>query len=147
MNAVSRPVIVVDGVFFQYLASGIARLWQALLHEWSDSGFIDHVVFLVRGGRARPDIPGLRCVEIALHDYARTGSDSLELEKVCRSLNADLFISTYYTSPTSTPSFFFGYDMIPEVCGMDLTQEVWCEKRRAILHGAAHLMISEKSGT
>jgi glycosyltransferase involved in cell wall biosynthesis len=139
-----RPRIVVDGVIFQYQSSGIARVWAALLEEWAKSGFIDHVVLLDRGGGV-PQVPGLRSEKFILHDYARTGADSLALEQVCQELDADLFVSTYYTTPTATSSFFFGYDMIPEMIGADLSQEVWREKRRAILHAAARLMISENS--
>jgi glycosyltransferase involved in cell wall biosynthesis len=141
----SRPRIVVDGVFFQYQSSGIARVWTALLDEWAKSRFIEQIVFLIRGRTNPLQIPGLRCERIDAHDYARTGADSLVLERICRKLDADLFVSTYYTTPTTTPSFFFGYDMIPEVIGADLSQEGWREKRRAILHAAAHLMISENS--
>jgi glycosyltransferase involved in cell wall biosynthesis len=141
----SRPLIAVDGVFFQYLSTGISRVWSALFDEWSKTGFIDHVVFLARPGDNRPNCPAVRCVEIPAHAYDRTGEVSIELERVCRNLGIDLFVSTYYTSPIGTPSFFFGYDMIPEMRGLDLTREMWREKRRAILHGAAHVMISENS--
>jgi glycosyltransferase involved in cell wall biosynthesis len=140
-----RPRIVVDGLFFQRQSSGIARVWTALLEEWAKSGFIRHIIFLDRGGAGAPQIPGLRCQRIHAHDYARTGADSLALERVCRQLDADLFVSTYYTTPTATPSLFFGYDMIPEMIGADLAREAWREKRRAILHAAARLMISENS--
>jgi glycosyltransferase involved in cell wall biosynthesis len=140
-----RPRIIVDGVFFQYQFSGIARVWTALLEEWAKSGFIEHVVFLDRRHSDVPRIPGLRYKRIEMHDYGRTGADSLALERICRELDADLFVSTYYTTPTATPSFFFGYDMIPEAIGADLSEEQWREKRRAILHAAAHLTISENS--
>ena len=145
MDAAPHPRIVVDGVFFQYQSSGIARVWRALLEEWAESGFIKHVVLLNRGGNDAARIPGLRSERFILHDYARTGADSLALEQICRELDADLFVSTYYTTPTAIPSFFFGYDMIPEMIGADLSREVWREKRRAILHAAARLMISENS--
>lgn len=136
--------IVVDGVFFQYRSSGIARVWKVLLEEWTKSGFIDHVTFLDRGIDA-PQIPGLCYKRIGAHGYVRTGADSIELERICREVDASLFVSTYYTTPIATPSFFFGYDMIPEMIGADLSHEVWREKRRAILHASARLMISENS--
>jgi glycosyltransferase involved in cell wall biosynthesis len=145
MLAELRPRIAVDGVFFQRQSSGIARVWTALLEEWAKSGFIRHIIFLDRSGTSAPQIPGLCCERIHAHDYARTGADSLALERVCRKLDADLFVSTYYTTPTATPSLFFGYDMIPEMIGADLSREAWREKRRAILHAAARLMISENS--
>jgi glycosyltransferase involved in cell wall biosynthesis len=141
----SRPRIIVDGVFFQYLSSGIARVWTALLEEWAKSGFIEHVVLLDRGGNTAPRVPNLRRNKIDAHDYARTGADSLALERICQELDADLFVSTYYTTPTATPSVFFGYDMIPETIGADLSEEQWREKHRAILHAAAHVTISENS--
>lgn len=145
MDTVRHPRVVVDGIFFQYASSGIARVWTALFEEWAKSGFNQHVVFLDRGGNAAPQMKGLRCKKIAAHDWARTGADSLALEKICRELEADLFVSTYYTTPTATPSFFFGYDMIPEMIGADLSREGWREKRRAILHASARLMISRNS--
>jgi glycosyltransferase involved in cell wall biosynthesis len=145
MHAAPAPRIVVDGVFYQYHSSGIARVWAAVLEEWAKSGFIERVVFLDRGGRSVPQIPGLCCRKIDAHDYAQTGADSLALERICRELRAGLFVSTYYTAPTATPSFFFGYDMIPEMIGADLSTEMWREKKRAILHASARLMISENS--
>jgi glycosyltransferase involved in cell wall biosynthesis len=145
MDAVRPPRIVVDGIFFQYASSGISRVWAALLDEWAKSRFIEHVIVLDRGGGSAPRVEGLKHKAIALHHYATTGADSLALERICRELDADLFVSTYYTTPTATPSVFFGYDMIPETVGADLSEEQWREKRRAILHAAAHVMISDNS--
>ncbi|WP_461369255.1 glycosyltransferase family 4 protein [Candidatus Darwinibacter acetoxidans] len=143
-SAVNRPLIVVDGLFWQYLSSGIGRVWENLFREWIKSDFIDNMILLDRAGTA-PQFPGVHSYTIAKHDYAQTGRDSLYLERVCRQLGADLFISTYYSTPTTTPSFFSGYDMIPEVLGFPLVDEPWNEKRRAILHAAGHSMISRNS--
>jgi glycosyltransferase involved in cell wall biosynthesis len=145
MDAVPPPRIVVDGIFFQYASSGISRVWTALFDEWAKSRFIEQAVILDRRGGRVPSIGGLKHKAIASHHYAATGADSLALERICRELNADLFVSTYYTTPTETPSVFFGYDMIPETIGADLSEEQWREKRRAILHAAAHVTISENS--
>ncbi len=139
-----RPRFVVDGVYWQYLSSGIGRVWRSMLEEWVKAGLADHFVVLDRIGTA-PRIPGVHYRTVAAHDYGRGAEDSLYLERVCRELGADLFISTYYTTPTATPSFFYGYDMIPEMTGVDLTEEVWQEKARAIRHAAGHLMISHSS--
>ncbi len=141
--------LVVDGVIFQYRLSGIARVWAALLREWKKSGFARNVVFLDRGGTYQSELDqgnhDMRVERIKKHDFTRTGSDSLALEEICLKVKADLFVSTFYTTPTLTPSLFFGYDMIPEVKGVDLGHEGWREKKRAILHAAAHLMISKSS--
>lgn len=138
------PRILVDGIYWQYLASGIGRVWQSMLEEWVKDGLADHFVVLDRAGTA-PRIPGVHYRTIAAHDYGRCGADSLYLERICRDLGADLFVSTYYSTPTTTPSFFFGYDMIPEVTGLDLSDEGWQEKARAIRHAAGHAMISRSS--
>lgn len=142
--AVQRPRILVDGIFWQYLSSGIGRVWENLLREWVVSGFADNVVVLDRAGTA-PRIPGVHYWTIARHDYLRTGYDSLYLDAVCRRFDADIFVSTYYSAPTTTPSFFAGYDMIPEVLGFPLRNDAWREKQRAILHASAHSMISRNS--
>jgi FkbM family methyltransferase len=139
-----QPRIVVDGIFYQYLASGVSRVWTSLLEEWAKSGFAQHVVVLDRAGTA-PRIAGVHYRTIAAHDYRQTGRDSLYLERICRELEADLFISTYYSTPTDTPSVFMGYDMIPEVLGFELADETWKEKHRAIQHAATHIMISANS--
>lgn len=143
-TAVKRPRIVVDGIFWQHLSGGIGRVWENLLREWVVSGFSDNVIVLDRAGTA-PRIRGVHYWTISKHDYAQTGRDSLYLEAVCRQLDANLFVSTYYSTPTTTPSFFSGYDMIPEVLGFPLTDETWKEKRRAIVHAAGHSMISRNS--
>ena len=95
-TAVQRPRILVDGIFWQYLSSGIGRLWENVLREWVASGFADNVILLDRAGTA-PRIPGVHYWTIARHDYAQTGRDSLYLESICRRLDADVFVSTYYS--------------------------------------------------
>lgn len=140
----TRPKILVDGVFYQHLGSGIARVWTAVLQAWAASGFAEHVVLLDRAGTA-PRIPGVHTRTIRAHDKASPGADSLHLERICREEGADLFVSTYYTAPTATPSVFMGYDMIPEALGFPLADETWREKHRAILHASSHIMISRNS--
>lgn len=144
IGASVRPRIVVDGIFFQYGRSGIARVWTCLLEEWVRSGFADNLVLLDRAGTA-PRIEGIRARCIPAHDYREVGRDSLSLERACRELGADLFVSTYYSTPTNTPSVFMGYDMIPEVLGFDVEEESWREKHRAIQHASTHIMVSANS--
>jgi hypothetical protein len=137
--------ILIDCVVFQYLDSGISRVWRGLLTQWAeDADFADQIVVLDRKGTA-PRLRGLHYRTINAHDYARTGADSLYLQRICDEEGADLFVSSYYTTPTTTASVFFGYDMIPEVIGTNLTEEGWLEKHRAIEHAGAHIMISQSS--
>jgi glycosyltransferase involved in cell wall biosynthesis len=141
-NANTRPKIAIDGVFFQLYKTGIARVWKSLLEEWVNTEFGKHIVVLDRAGTA-PKIEGISYYQIPAYDYNNTDADREMLQQVCNELEAELFISTYYTTPIDTPSVFMGYDMIPEVLGFDLSNPMWQEKRRGIEHASAFLTISE----
>ena len=138
------PRIVIDGIFFQLQNTGIARVWQSLLEEWVISGFAQHLVVLDRNYTA-PQIRGIEYRHIEAYDYGQTGIDSQRLQFICHEVGADLFISTYYTTPLSTPSIFIAHDMIPEVMGADLNEPMWVEKKQGILHASRYLAISHNT--
>ncbi len=141
----AEPVkIIVDGVFFQLYNTGIARLWESVLREWSRSEFGKSVVVLDRNGTS-PKIPGIQYLTIPAFSYEDVDADRELLQTICDQENANLFISTYYTTPVSTPSVFMGYDMIPEVMSWDLEQPMWQSKHHAIAHADAHITISENT--
>ena len=137
-----HPQITVDGVFFQLYQTGIARVWESLLEEWVNSGFAKHIIVLDRAGTA-PKIPGIRYRSIPDYDYNNTEADREMLQQVCDEEGTDLFISSYYTTPTTTPSVFMAYDMIPEVMGCDMSDPMWQEKHHAIQHASTYIAISE----
>lgn len=146
---VSAPVedgpIVVDGVIFEYAAnSGVERVWRSFLREWVASGFAERVLFLDRAG-AGPRIPGLPTRSIPAWDSRRTAEDSVRLQRICNEEKASLFVSTYYTSPISTPSLMLVHDFIPERLGLDTSDTVWSEKRLTIEHASAYVCVSEST--
>ncbi|WP_068076504.1 glycosyltransferase family 4 protein [Novosphingobium lentum] len=143
-SARRKPRILIDGVFFQLGSSGIARVWINLLKAWVMSGFADNVVLLDRGKTA-PRIDGVIYRTIDAHSWDTVDGDARYLQEICDSEQADLFISTYYTTPTSTPTVFFGHDMIPERMGFELDDLWWRQKRRAIQYAAGHIMVSQSS--
>jgi hypothetical protein len=67
------------------------------------------------------------------------------LQQICDEEAADLFISTYYTTPRSTPSVFMAYDMIPEILEWSLDHPMWQEKHDAIRYASAYISISENT--
>ncbi|MDJ0555658.1 MAG: glycosyltransferase [Microcoleaceae cyanobacterium MO_207.B10] len=136
--------ILVDGVFFQLNNTGIARVWKSLLSAWVKDGFAQHILVLDRGGNA-PKIPGIEYRTVPRYDYSRIESDRQILQGICDAEQADLFISTYYTTPISTPSVFMAYDMIPEVFGKNLNHPEWQEKHHGISHGVSYITISENT--
>ncbi|MDJ1167896.1 glycosyltransferase family 1 protein [Roseofilum sp. BLCC_M154] len=137
------PTIAIDGVFFQLYNTGIARVWRSLLAEWAKTDFANHILLLDRSNTAQ--VPGITSRIVPAYDYNNTEADKQMLQEVCDREGADLFISTYYTTPLSTPSVFMAYDMIPEVLGADLNQPMWREKHHAISHADAYISISEST--
>lgn len=137
--------ILIDAVFFQYNRSGIARVWHSLLLEWARDGFCDQLLVLDRQNTA-PRIPGIAYRNIPLHNYAAPDADRAMLQQVCDEEGASLFVSSYYTTPISTPSVFMAYDMIPEVLNWDTaTKAIWVEKHAGIRHARAHIAISHNT--
>jgi glycosyltransferase involved in cell wall biosynthesis len=137
-------IIVIDGVFFQLYRTGIARVWRSLLQEWAEDSFSKYIVVLDRAGTA-PKIPGIKYRTVSPYDYDTTKADREMLQQICDEEGADLFISTYYTTPLSTPSVFMAYDMIPEVLGANINEPMWQEKHYGISHASAYISISENT--
>jgi glycosyltransferase involved in cell wall biosynthesis len=140
----SGLTILVDGVFFQMYRAGIARVWRSLLEEWAENGFAKHIVVLDRAGTA-PKITGINYRTISAYNYQTVEEDRQMLQQVCDEEGADLFISTYYTTPLSTPSTFMAYDMIPEVTGVDINQPMWREKHNSIRQASTYISISKNT--
>jgi glycosyltransferase involved in cell wall biosynthesis len=139
------PVTVIDGVFFQMNNTGIARLWKALLAEWAGTEFGSSIVVLDRIGTA-PRFPGIRYRVVPAYDYMPPDWDRTMLQQVCAEEKAEMFLSTYYTTPISTPSVFLAYDMIPEFTDCyDLSEPQWQEKHRAIRQASAFIAISRST--
>ena len=122
----------------------IARVWRSLLEEWVDSGFAKHIVVLDRAGTA-PSVAGIKYRQVPPYDYGDTDSDRAMLQQICDEENADLFISSYYTTPLSTPSVFLAHDMIPELMGANLNHPMWREKHYGIQHATAYISVSENT--
>ena len=139
---VEPPRVVLDAVFFQLQTTGIAHMWSALMQQWSESEFAPHLVVLDRGGTA-PRLPGFTYREMPELRHYDSSAQRFALQAVCDSEHADVLLSTYYTTGTSTPSIMCAYDMIPEVMGFDLHAPMWRDKRRAIEHAGAFVAISQ----
>ncbi len=138
------PRVLIDGVYFQVGRTGIGRVWTSLLREWIADGFAEHLLFLDRGGTA-PRLDGVRYLTVPPYDYRFTGNDAARLQALCDQEGADVFVSTYYSAPLTTPSVFVAYDMIPEVYGFELDTPMWREKHYGVQHAGAHVAISHST--
>jgi glycosyltransferase involved in cell wall biosynthesis len=133
--------VVVDGVFFQLVNSGIARVWSSIvphLAQYPDM----HIVVLDRG--STPSFSGIERVPFPSYKMnSNTAADSLLIEKFCRAFGAQVFTSTYYTTPLTIPSTLMVYDMIPEILG--LHSKPWQEKQIAINFAVNYACISRST--
>jgi glycosyltransferase involved in cell wall biosynthesis len=139
--------VVIDGVIFQLagtgLASTVARVWSSLLPHLSKYDDLE-LVLLDRG-----NAPGLMGIEkVAFPSYKMntgTAADSFLIEKFCKELGGDVFISTYYTTPVTVPSVLVVHDMIPEILGFDLNIRPWQEKQIAINFAVNYACVSRST--
>lgn len=134
--------VLVDGVFFQLASTGIARVWASILPKLTARPDVE-IVMLDRGNA--PEIEGIERIAFPSYTWNNTAADSLLVDTFARKIGADVFLSTYYTSPTSIPSVLLVYDMIPEVLGFDLSARAWKEKEAAISFAQYYVCISENT--
>ena len=136
--------IVIDGIFFERGRTGIFRMWDSILKEWSTTPFARRVVVLDRSGHA-PRHPGIQYRVVPRADTTNLKGEQKLLETICEQENAGLFVSTYYTSVETVPSMMPVYDMIPEKTGFDLTEPDWVAKHLAIKRASAFCCISHST--
>jgi glycosyltransferase involved in cell wall biosynthesis len=134
--------LLVDGVFFQLADTGIARVWRSILPGLVAEGF--EIFLLDRGGA--PQIEGVTLLPFPRYrpDQAMA-ADSELIQKVCDQIGADVFTTTYYTTPLATPMAMLVYDMIPELFGFDINQTIWIEKEVCISYAQRFLCISQST--
>jgi glycosyltransferase involved in cell wall biosynthesis len=139
-----EPKVVIDAIFFQVANSGIARVWRSIFHEWSESFLLEGAVIIDRD-RTCPRFDSFVYEDMPRYDFVHTCQDVFAIEEICKKHNADIFMSTYYTTPISIPSLMMLYDMIPERFGFDLSIRGWREKDMAIRHASGFLSISHNT--
>lgn len=136
--------LLVDGVFFQLNNTGIARVWTSVLKILTnDTRF--KIYFLDRGNA--PSISGISYLPFPAYTVSYTPNDSILIQDICDEFKIDVFTSTYYTTPLSTPMLLMVYDMIPELFNFDMSSRVWAEKISSICYAQRYLCISENTKT
>lgn len=138
-----RTTLLIDGIFFQLTQSGIGRVWASVLPGLIAQPDLD-ILVLDRGGL--PDINGLKRIPFPTYTQERyNADDSALIQKICDEYSVDVFTSTYYTTPLTTPMFLLVYDMIPELFDFDMQQRGWEEKATAISYARQHISISQNT--
>ncbi len=141
---IGSPKILIDGILFQFEKTGMIRIWKSLLEEWAKNGFAQYLIILDRGGNV-PKISGVKYRFVPSYDYTTIERDREMLQQVCDQECADLFISTYYTTPIKTQSVCITYDLIPEIMGADLKAPKEQAKHDAISYASTYISISENT--
>jgi glycosyltransferase involved in cell wall biosynthesis len=134
--------LLVDGFFFQINNTGIARVWRSILPHLAAREDL-HVYMLDRGNA--PMIESVTYIPFPTNSFSQCADDSILIQRVCDQFGIDVFTSTYYTTPLSTPMLLMVHDMIPELFQFDLTQRAWMEKDTAICFSQRYLCISENT--
>ncbi|AIQ89173.1 glycosyl transferase family protein [Methylobacterium oryzae CBMB20] len=131
--------ILIDGVFFQLAQSGIARVWNSLIPILNS--YPDVSIILADRGNC-PNIVGVKSVPFPAYHASYAADDSILLQKLCDFHRADIFLSTFFTTPLETPSVQVVYDMIPERFSFDLRDRFWAEKETALSYARWFVCIS-----
>ncbi|TYP93264.1 MULTISPECIES: glycosyltransferase family 4 protein, partial [Nitrosomonas] len=134
--------LLVDGVFFQLSNSGIARVWRSVLELLVADGRFQ-IYFLDRG--KAPSISGIEYIPFPSYLATNCPADSQLIQDICDFYQIDVFSSTYYTTPISTPMVLMVHDMIPELFNFDLSHTDWMEKMTAICYAQRYLCVSENT--
>ncbi len=142
--------IVIDGLVFQdkpHRHLGISRIWKHLIPELVKQLPHCSIILLKRQGTS---ISFAGVTEVAVPAYqpgaeAVLDADDAMLGQVCAELNADLFLSTYFSRASGIPNLLLVYDMIPEVMNWNLSSPMWVAKQRAISTARKLLSISKST--
>jgi hypothetical protein len=132
------PIIVIDGVIFQINQGKLARVWSSTLEHWSQLEISQYIVILDRNNSA-PRWEEFKYWPTESYDYNCTGKDARKIQAICDRLQANLFISTFYTSSLTTPSLLLLASKLPEE---NDNLQVDLEKHYAILSASRIIAFS-----
>jgi ADP-heptose:LPS heptosyltransferase/tetratricopeptide (TPR) repeat protein/glycosyltransferase involved in cell wall biosynthesis/GT2 family glycosyltransferase len=140
--------IVIDGVIFQLQsgkAQGILRVWRNLIPELIGQMPDAHITILQRDGYPIP-LDGVNIHKIPpyqLDDARKLDEDDEMLRQTCRDLEADLFLSTYFTRAPGVKNVVMVHDLIAEKLQFDILQAEWLSKQRAVETADAFVCVSQ----
>jgi len=135
-----RPMkLLVDGLVFSEPGSAYASIWKGVLRELSRR----HSLMVLDRGNT-PKIAGATLVPFPAYLGTHTAADSALIQEVCALHQAEVFLSTGYTSPLRTPSIALVTDVFPELLDPDGDDRWRMEKRLAIHFARSLLCISDR---
>jgi len=142
--------VVIGAVMFQIQHGrllGISKVWYNLLNELK-CVLPEHSVVILRRKGFPTGITGLPEYEIPVYKRdppSTMDADDAMLTRVCKELEADIFVSTYYTRAPGICNVLMIHDLIPEVLGFDLSQSQWVSKQRAVANADSFIAVSNNT--
>lgn len=135
--------VLVDGVVFGAGPSAAADRWERLLRTLAPDPDVC-VDVLDRGGA--PTIDGATTIGFPSYQARNTPADSLLLQRVATHHGADVFVSTGWTTPTTTPSVavLFAAALPPHVA---LGDRESAECALAIRHASRVVCVGDEART
>ena len=130
--------LLVDGVCFQHAHSGAARVWRSIVPALVAAD--QDVLILDRGGL--PTFDGAQRIPFPAYKDLYTADDSSLIQRVCDAWRMDVFTSTGYTTPLTTPMFLLVSDMTAEIYNGDQTHRQQQERSLAISYARRHICVS-----
>lgn len=103
--------VVIDGVLLASGEPGAQEAWRGLLPRFA-AELDARIVLLDRG--AADDVGGMEVVPFPSFNPDFGAADSVLLEQVCRHFDAEVFLSTSFTTPLGTPSVMVVHDVPDE---------------------------------
>ena len=125
--------LLVDGVVFSDPCSPYVAMWKGVLSELSGR---HSLVILDRGNT--PALAGAALVPFPAYYGADTAADSALIQEMCAHYEAEVFLSTGYTSPLRTPSVLLVTDM-PDIA-LELAGDRRQMEKKLAIHFARSLL-------
>jgi glycosyltransferase involved in cell wall biosynthesis len=138
-------VLVIDGLYFQLIENNdpVKNFWENLLSSLVSNGFAQHIIVLDRGG-SLPWHPGVNYQLFPAFEHKSIEDDCNLIQQFCNYVGADLFLSTFHTSPVRTPSIEVVYDFLPNLLDRGIMQSLLSLSSRLTVKPIGYLVFSEK---
>lgn len=153
--------VLIDMVFFDRPLSGISRVWTSLLRQLGTliskdlyrdgdderkTAAIEYVLLLRQNSTVPLDLTNKFAYigDIPAFSYGNVAGDVNLMDRICESIEADIFVSTYYTYCRTVPCLVLIHDMIPEVFKFPV-DAMWEQKKQCLENGQHFVSVSECS--
>ena len=139
--------VVFDDVCLQLGESGIARVWTEIIYRLQQSDKLKSLdiepYFINRSNKI--DLSSFVSIDFPNYDFRFPAADRKLVSRYCESVDAHLFVSSYYTFALETPNLGIVYDLIPERFGFGRMNRGWFERELSIKAADSYFVISENT--